>query len=56
MTTLQKIITGVVAIGLVTTAVLPKRNTASVINASGGALSGLFATVMGTGGASTKAV
>lgn len=55
MSTFQKIITGVVAIGLVTTAILPKRQTASVINAGGGALSGLFATVMGTGGASKAA-
>lgn len=55
MSLLQKLITGAVAIALVTTATLPKRQTASVINAAGGATSSLFATVMGTGGQSKAA-
>jgi hypothetical protein len=48
MSTLQKVVTGFVAIGLLTTAILPKRQTASVIGAGGGALSNVFSTVMGT--------
>jgi hypothetical protein len=48
MTTVQKIVTGLVAIALLTTAVLPKRNTAGVVSAAGGAGSSLFSTVMGT--------
>ena len=51
MSTAQKVVTGLVAIALVTTAILPKRQTASVIGAGGNALGNLFATVMGTGGA-----
>jgi hypothetical protein len=48
MSTVQKLVTGFVAIALLTTAILPKRQTAGVINAAGGAGSSLFSTVMGT--------
>ena len=48
MSTIQKLVTGLVAVALVTTAVLPKRQTASVIGAAGSAGSSLFSTVMGT--------
>lgn len=48
MSTGQKLVTGLIAIALVTTAVLPKRQTSQVITAGGGALSNLFSTVMGT--------
>jgi preprotein translocase subunit SecG len=48
MTTIQKLITGLIAVALVTTAVLPKRGTSSVIGAAGSAGSSLFSTVMGT--------
>lgn len=55
MSTFQKLMTGVVGIALATTLVLPKRQTSQVISAGGGALSNLFATVMGTGGSSKVA-
>jgi hypothetical protein len=48
MTTVQKLITGLIAVALVTTAVLPKRSTPGVITAAGSAGSSLFSTVMGT--------
>jgi hypothetical protein len=48
MSTVQKLVTGLVAVALLTTAILPKRSTANVINAAGGASSSLFSTVMGT--------
>lgn len=48
MSTVQKLVTGLIAIALVTTAILPKRSTANVISAAGGAGSSLFSTVMGT--------
>jgi hypothetical protein len=55
MNTFQKIVSGLIGIALVTTAVLPKRQTAGVLTAGSQGLSGLFATVMGTGGASKVA-
>lgn len=42
----QKLIAGLVAIGLLTTAILPGRQTGAVIDASGRAGSGLFGTVI----------
>lgn len=49
MTLAQKWLTGLVGIGLVTTLILPKRQTVPVINAVGGLLRGSLATAMGTG-------
>jgi hypothetical protein len=51
MSTIQKLVTGLVAVALLTTAVLPKRETSSVISAAGSAGSSLFSTVMGTNSA-----
>lgn len=48
MSTAQKIVTGLVAVALITTVVLPKRQTPAVIGATTSGLSGLFSTVMGT--------
>jgi hypothetical protein len=48
MSTVQKLVTGLIAVALLATAVLPKRSTANVITAAGGAGSSLFSTVMGT--------
>jgi hypothetical protein len=48
MSTFQKLVAGAIAIGLLTTAVLPKRKTSTVINAAGSATSNVFSTVMGT--------
>jgi hypothetical protein len=48
MSTLQKLIVGFVAIGLATTAFLPKRQAPQVIGAVGSATSNVFSTVMGT--------
>ena len=46
MSPLQQLIVGLTAIGLVTTAVLPQRQTASVIKAAGQATSGAYYTVI----------
>ena len=48
MSIVQKLVVGFVAIGLATTALLPKRQTPQVINAAGSATSNVFSTVMGT--------
>lgn len=48
MSTGQKLVTGLIAIGLLTTAILPKRQTPGVIGAATSGVSGLFSTVMGT--------
>lgn len=48
MTGLQKAFSAVAGIALVTTLVLPKRQTAAVIKAIGDSLSNVFGTVMGT--------
>ena len=48
MSTGQKLVTGLIAVALVTTAVLPKRQTSQVIGSFGSAGSSLFSTVMGT--------
>lgn len=47
MTTIEKVALGIVAIGLATTLLLPGRQTASVITASGNAFSGALRTAMG---------
>lgn len=49
MTGVQKVAMGLVFIGLVTTLVLPKRQTPQVINAFTGFTRGNLATAMGTG-------
>jgi len=45
----QKFVGGLIAIGLVTTLILPKRQTIGVINALTGFTRGTLATAMGTG-------
>ena len=49
MSTAQKIASMVVGLALVTTLVLPKRQTPQVIKAAGDATRGVLATAMGTG-------
>jgi hypothetical protein len=46
MGTVEKVAMGVVTIGLVTTAILPGRQTVPVVNAFSSFIRGLFATVM----------
>ncbi len=48
MQPLQKLVAGLVAIGMVTTLILPRRQTPAVINATDKLLRGAFGTVMGT--------
>lgn len=45
----QKFVGGIIMIGLVTTLILPKRQTVGVINAVTGFTRGTLATAMGTG-------
>lgn len=45
----EKFVGGIVMIGLVTTLILPKRQTVGVVNAFTGLLRGTLATSMGTG-------
>lgn len=45
----QKFIGGIIAIGMVTTLILPKRQTPGVINALTKFIRGTMATAMGTG-------
>lgn len=49
MSTIEKFMAGLVAIGMVTTLILPKRMTPQVINAGAGFVRGTLATAMGTG-------
>jgi hypothetical protein len=49
MTAIQKAMMGVIGIAMVTTLVLPNRQTAKVMGATGGAARGVLATAMGTG-------
>lgn len=46
MTTIQKFLAGIVAIGMITAATLPDRQTAKIITAGGGALKGVLGTVI----------
>ncbi len=48
MGTLEKVLMGVVGIGMFTTAILPKRQTPQVITAAGNAFSKVLGTSMGT--------
>lgn len=47
MSTIEKIALGIVAVAMATTLLLPDRQTAKVITASGGAFSGALKTAMG---------
>jgi hypothetical protein len=49
MSVAQKFVTGIVGIGMVTTLILPKRQTPAVIKALTGFVRGTLATSMGTG-------
>lgn len=49
MTTIEKVLMGIVGVAMVTTLVLPRRQTPQVINATGNAFRGSLATAMGTG-------
>lgn len=49
MSTLEKFLGGIVAIGMITTLVLPKRQSPQVINAFTQFIRGTLATAMGTG-------
>lgn len=49
MTTIEKFMAGLVGIALVTTLILPKRQTPQVINAATGFVRGTLSTAMGTG-------
>lgn len=49
MSAFEKFVGGIIAIGMVTTLVLPKRQTVGVINAATGFFRGTLATAMGTG-------
>lgn len=48
MSTFEKVLTSIVGVGMVTTLILPKRQTPAVINAFGSAFSKIMGTVMGT--------
>jgi hypothetical protein len=49
MSTAEKFLGGLIAIGMITTLILPKRQTVGVINAATGFVRGTMATAMGTG-------
>lgn len=49
MSAAQKFLGGIIAIGMVTTLILPKRQTPQVINAATSFVRGSLATAMGTG-------
>lgn len=47
MSTAQQVLMGIITVGLVTTLILPGRQTATVIKAAGSAFSGSLKTAMG---------
>lgn len=49
MTTVEKFMAGIVGIALITTLILPKRQTPQVIGAATGFVRGTLSTAMGTG-------
>lgn len=49
MSTVEKFMAGIVGVALITTLILPKRQTPQVINAATGFVRGTMATAMGTG-------
>lgn len=53
MSTLEKVLVAVVGIALITTLVLPGRQTPAVFQAGGSAVSGLLSTAMGSSNTST---
>lgn len=48
MSTVEKILTAIVGVGMVTTLILPKRQTPAVVGAFGSAFSKVLGTAMGT--------
>lgn len=48
MSTLEKVLMGIVGVAMFTTAILPKRQTPAVITAGGNAFSKVLGTAMGT--------
>jgi hypothetical protein len=49
VTTIEKVLMGIIGVAMVTTLILPKRQTPRVIGAAGNAFRGSLATAMGTG-------
>lgn len=49
MTTIEKVLMGIIGVAMVTTLILPRRQTPQVINAAGNAFRGSLSTAMGTG-------
>jgi hypothetical protein len=49
MSTLEKVAMGIIGIGMVTTLILPKRQTPQVIGAAANGFRGVLSTAMGTG-------
>jgi hypothetical protein len=49
MTTIQKVLMGIIGIGMVTTLILPGRQTPAVINSVTGLFRGSLSTAMATG-------
>lgn len=49
MSAIEKFLTAIVGVALVTTLILPKRQTPAVINSATGFVRGVTATAMGTG-------
>lgn len=49
MSTVEKFMAGIVGVALITTLILPKRQTPQVINAATSFVRGTMATAMGTG-------
>lgn len=49
MSTLERVLMGIIGVAMVTTLILPRRETARVIGAGGTAFRGSLATAMGTG-------
>jgi hypothetical protein len=49
VTTIEKVLMGIIGVAMVTTLILPRRQTPQVINAAGGAFRGALSTAMGTG-------
>lgn len=49
MSTVEKFMAGLIGIAMVTTLILPKRQTPQVINAATGFVRGTLSTAMGTG-------
>lgn len=48
MTSIEKVLMGIIGVAMVTTLILPRRQTPAVINAAGGAFRRSLGTAMGT--------